>query len=361
MDRQHQTQHVYAYGGDVPFVIVAHPDPHAARGRRLAAAHPEIRALFGRNPWTAALGLSLVLLQLGLAAAVSYFCLPWWAVLALAWGIGAFIDHALFAVMHEAAHGLVFRRRAANNALLVAANVPMLAPFAFLFAHWHLEHHRHQGDPARDPDLPAPWELVVFPEGRIGKLLWHVCFVGVQLFRGHGPSFTPAPSLLSPKILAHIALQVGVVAAVWIALGPASLAYLSASLFFVYTLHPLSGRFIQEHHLLREMGTQETASYIGPLNLVSLNFGLHTEHHDFPAVPWNRLPMVRTIAAEGYANRVEHRSWTALWLRFLLDPSLSHASRAIRAERVDGAPGLGVCSGERGQDAVVDMGRHRMH
>ena len=119
--------------------------------------------------------------------------------------------------------------------------------------------------------------------------------------------------------------------AVFLAALPA-LAYLLASLLFVYTLHPLSGRFIQEHHLLPGMGEQETASYVGPLNLVSLNFGLHTEHHDFPAIPWSRLPAVRRLAPEGYDRRVEHRSWTVLWLRFLFDPRFSHHSRAIRKE-----------------------------
>lgn len=315
----------------MPLVVVDQPDPHPARARKLLAAHPELRALNGRNPWTAAIGAGLAAVQLGLAAGIGLSHAPWWAILALAWFVGAFVDHALFAVMHEAAHGLVFRRRGANDALLIGANVPMLAPFALPFAHWHLEHHRHQGNPDRDPDLPAPWELRLFPEGRVGKVLWHVCFVGVQLFRGHGPAFAPAPAFTSPRMLAHLGLQLAIGAAITAAFGPAALAYLAVSVFFVYTLHPLSGRFVQEHHLMPGQPVQETASYTGPLNLVSLNFGLHTEHHDFPAVPWNRLPLVRALAPEGYAGRVEHRSWTRLWLAFLFAPGLSHASRAVRA------------------------------
>ena len=314
----------------MPFTVVAQPDPHPARGRALIAAHPEIRELFGREPRTALLGALLVALQLSLAAAVGLWGAPWWAILALAWGAGAILDHALFAVMHEAAHGLVFRRRTANDLLLVLANLPMLVPFGFHFAHWHLEHHRHQGDPDRDPDLPAPWERALFPEGTLGKWLWHLCFVLVQLGRGHGPSFSRPPAWSSPKLLGHVALSIAATLLVGALLGLPALAYLLASLLFVYTLHPLSGRFIQEHHLLPGMGEQETASYVGPLNLVSLNFGLHTEHHDFPAIPWSRLPAVRRLAPEGYDRRVEHRSWTVLWLRFLFDPRFSHHSRAIR-------------------------------
>lgn len=307
------------------FLVVEHPDPHPARGRRLSATHPELQALFGRDPWTGLVAVGLVAAQLGVALAIAATAAPWWVALVAAWVVGAFLDHALFAVMHEAAHGLVFRSRRANDALLVLANAPLALPFGFFFAHWHLEHHRHQGDRARDPDLPQPWELRVF-RGTLGKLAWHVLFLPIQVFRIH----EGGPTLREPRVAAHVVGQLGLLAVLAWGLGPVALLYLVASLYFVYSLHPLSGRFIQEHHLLPGMGEQETASYVGPLNLVSLNFGLHTEHHDFPAVPWSRLPAVRRLAPEGYANRVEHRSWTALWLRFLFDPRLSPASRAVR-------------------------------
>ena len=35
---------------------------------------------------------------------------------------------------------------------------------------------------------------------------------------------------------------------------------------------------------------QETNDYYGWLNRIQLNIGYHNEHHDFPSVPWNRLP-----------------------------------------------------------------------
>jgi sphingolipid 4-desaturase/C4-monooxygenase len=322
-----------AYGEDLtgapmPFRVVDHADPHPARGRRMLAEHPELRELYGKNAWTGALGLALVVLQLGVAAALSAVGWPWWSGVLLAFGFGAFVAHALLAVMHEAAHRLVFRTRWANDALLLLANAPLVAPFGFFFAYWHMEHHRRQGDPHRDPDLPSARELRLFGEGPLGKLAWHVLFLPLQALRIH----EGGPSLREGKVMASVIGQLGFAALLAWALGPAAMAYLLASLYFLYSLHPLSGRFVQEHHLMPGMGDQETASYVGVLNRVSLNFGLHTEHHDLPAVPWNRLPRVREIAPEAYATRVEHRSWTRLWLQFLADPRLSPASRAVRGK-----------------------------
>ena len=36
------------------------------------------------------------------------------------------------------------------------------------------------------------------------------------------------------------------------------------------------------------------------LNLIALNIGYHNEHHDFPDVPWSRLPQLKQMAPEYY-------------------------------------------------------------
>ena len=66
-----------------------------------------------------------------------------------------------------------------------------------------------------------------------------------------------------------------------------------------------------------------------------MNIGYHNEHHDFPFVPWNRLPRLKAIVPEVYDVLPSHRSWFKLWLRFLTDPRLSLFSRVARDGRLN--------------------------
>ncbi|MCA9565164.1 MAG: fatty acid desaturase [Myxococcales bacterium] len=288
-------------------------NPHNARPRTIRQAHPEVTALYGRNKWTAVILVGAVAAQIGTATIASLLVLPWWAILMLAWAVGAFATHALFATIHEACHRLIFKDRVANKVMMLIANLPMLVPVAIPLGHYHLVHHKRQGQEGLDPDLPAPWEVRVFNRSRFGKFLWHLAFPFVQPWRLAADPNDRLP-LSNPWLLLNAAVQVLTVIGVVVMLGLPGFAYLAASTYFVFALHPLSGRFIQEHFTKDE---EETASYYGPLNSISLNFGYHIEHHDFPAVPWNRLPALRRSAIEHYPARPVYQSWARLWLGWL--------------------------------------------
>ena len=46
---------------------------------------------------------------------------------------------------------------------------------------------------------------------------------------------------------------------------------------------------------------QPTTSVYGPLAAVATgNLNYHVEHHDFPNVPWTRLPQIKRLAPEFY-------------------------------------------------------------
>ena len=78
---------------------------------------------------------------------------------------------------------------------------------------------------------------------------------------------------------------------------------------------------------------QETYSYYGPLNAVAFNVGFHNEHHDFPSIPWNKLPDLKKNAPEYYDSLKSHTSWTKLFFRFLFDKNISLYMRILRQER----------------------------
>ena len=301
-------------------------EPHAGRAKEIMKRHPGIRSLAGRNPWSALLVLLLVGFQTG--AAFLLRDRPVWEILLAAFAVGAFVSHTLWVLIHECSHNLVFRSATWNRLVAIAANLPHLLPSAVSFQKYHLKHHAFQGVYELDADLPNRWEARLVGRTFVGKALWLLLFPVFQVTR---PPRLKEIRLFDGWVFVNIAVQLVYDAAVILLLGPKALLFLAASFFFSVGLHPLGARWIQEHYLVH--GTQETTSYYGILNVPALNVGYHNEHHDFPSVPWNRLPAVRKAAPEAYDTLFWHRSWTFLLLRFLFDPNLTLWSRVVRAER----------------------------
>jgi sphingolipid delta-4 desaturase len=125
-----------------------------------------------------------------------------------------------------------------------------------------------------------------------------------------------------------MAVVITVDAAILYVLGPQALIYLALSTLFALGLHPVGGRWIQEHYVTRE--GQETYSYYGPLNKTCFNMGYHNEHHDLATVPWNNLPKLKKMAPEFYDDLASYQSWTAVVLRYIFDPAMSSYSRIVR-------------------------------
>lgn len=304
--------------------------PHPARTRAILNAHPEIRGLVGTNPWTALIMLFAVLLQTVIAAMLGYAGLGyWWLALLAAYVFGAFVNHAMYVVIHDATHNLIFRNRALNRIVAIMADLPNVVPGAIGFGVCHLQHHAHQGDYLRDGDIASTWEARLVGNKWYAKALWLLCYTFLQLTR---PSRMKSFSIFNAWTFAGLAASLVFNTAIVLFFGWNGLLYLLASLVFAIGLHPLGGRWIQEHYTLTP--AQETASYYGPLNLVALNVGYHNEHHDFPSVPWNKLPRIRAIAPEFYDTLTWEKSWTGLLLRFIFDERYSLFSRVTRARSI---------------------------
>jgi sphingolipid 4-desaturase/C4-monooxygenase len=307
------------------------PEPHRNRTKQILRQHPEIRNLIGPSAVTFWCILGLVGLQ---------FCVAWlvadqpiWLVFVLAYTVGAFASHGLFVMIHECAHRLVFRRRLPNILTGLVANLPLFVPGSFSFQKYHLKHHAYQGVYELDADIPSRWEARLVGHSPLRKALWLLLYPLFQAVRSFRVKEVPP---LDRWTVTNLAVQIGINLAVYLLWGPKSLAYLALALFFSIGLHPLGARWIQRHYLVEE-GEQETFSYYGRLNLLTFNVGYHNEHHDFPSVPWHRLPRIRAVAPEAYADLAAHTSWTRLLFRFLFDRELSLYSRMTRAHAA-GAP-----------------------
>lgn len=303
------------------------PNPHHVRVRQILKEHPEVKELIGKNPYTIFVILGLVAAQVGLSFLVRDA--SWWIILLVAYGVGAFISHALWVMIHETSHGLIFRGKMPNLFAGMLANLPHIFASSVSFQRYHLKHHAHQGEHDLDADLPDFWEAKLVSNNPLNKMMWFLFFPVFQICRTARLNI----DLLDRWIVLNWVVQITFDVAIVVFLGPKALIYMLISFFFSVGLHPLGARWIQEHYLTLDP-VQETYSYYGPLNTVAFNVGFHNEHHDFPSIPWNKLPQIKSKAPSYYDTLLSHKSWTRLFFSFIFNPSLSLYSRVLRKEKV---------------------------
>ena len=311
-----------------PFYLAEFDQPHPARTRALIKAHPEVRQLMARNPFTALIAVGLVALQTGLAFWMGQLGMKyWWVSLFLAYFVGAFANHANYVVIHDAAHNLIFKNKSWNRLVAIFADLPNLGPGAMGFRVYHLKHHAHQGDYETDADLPNHWEACLIGNSWYRKAIWLLLFPLVQLTR---PPRVKTYTIWSRWLFLNVGCALAYDIAIVYFCGWAGFLYLTFSFFFSIGLHPLGARWIQEHFTYDQ--SQETFSYYGPINLLALNVGYHNEHHDLPTVPWNNLPKLRAMAPEFYDSLKSHSSWSRLLFQFIFDKRYSVSGRVERAK-----------------------------
>jgi len=299
-------------------------EPHKARRREILAKYPEIKKLFGPEAKTKYITVFLVLIQLVAVYFIHHLSLI--PFLVITYVVGATINHMLFALIHDITHNLAFRKTKYNNILALFANLPIAVPMAMGFKKYHFEHHVHQGTSILDTDIPTKKEAVLCGRNPLKKLIWLALFPFNYAIR---------PLIIYPKPLkkwdiVNLALIVCCDALVVYLFGWQALVYLLLSTYFAMTIHPSATHFIAEHFVVHK--SQETYSYYGPLNILFLNFGYHNEHHDFPAVPWSRLHLVKQMAPEYYNQLYAHKSLIKLTIKFIFDPKITLFSRVQKSQ-----------------------------
>src|SRR6478609_1065256 len=192
------------------FVYSEVSEPHRVRTKKILKQFPNLRNLIGKNPNTIFAIIGLVAFQLVLA----WFLRDqsWWLIFAAAYLLGAFADHALFVMIHECAHQLLFKSRAANRWAGIFANMPQIFPSSISFERYHIKHHSFQGVHELDADLPNRWEAKLINNSFLGKALWLLFYPLFQVFR---LSRLKEIKLFDKWIFANVVLQTVFTAAMW--------------------------------------------------------------------------------------------------------------------------------------------------
>ena len=301
--------------------------PHRTRRLAIMKAHPEVRKLMGHEPLTKYVAAGVVFLQLMVALALTFLGVhPLdWRFILTTYLLGGIANQNLFLAIHEITHNLAFKSIAANRLLAILVNLPVGVPFAMTFKPYHIEHHKHLGEDGIDTDMPTRLELMV-----LNNVLGKAFFATFQLFfYAIRPGFVRVQKLTAWHML-NICIQLLFDFMICYLCGsPVPLYYFLMSSFFAGSLHPIAGHFIAEHYMFSNI-EQETWSYYGPLNIFTYNVGYHNEHHDFPSVPWTRLPALRKLAPEFYDVLPSHSSWTMVILAFIFS---NHSGMNMRVKR----------------------------
>ncbi|KAF8191133.1 dihydroceramide delta(4)-desaturase [Pholiota molesta] len=330
------------------FLWLLTEEPHRSRRMAIMKAHPEVTKLMGREPLTKYVVFSVVSLQIATAILLRHHSpMSPWFILA-AYAIGGTANHNLFLAIHEITHNLAFCGIAPNKLLAIFANLPIGIPYSAAFKGYHIEHHKFQGQDGIDTDLPTRLELMV-----LNNVLGKVFFATFQiLFYALRPTFVRSQRLTRWHLL-NIVAQIVFDYILVSTYGARPLIYLIMSSFFAGSLHPCAGHFIAEHYLWDGL-EQETYSYYGPLNILAYNVGYHNEHHDFPSIPWTRLPTLRALAPEFYDTIPSHPSWPMVIVNFIRDKEVGLFARAKRLGKGKLLPS-GCPGGEGGAADTLDV------
>ena len=308
------------------FAIDFKDEPHLRRRNAILTKHPGIKYLYGPDNSTWLITILCALNQLLIAHYISKVHGMYGNLLLFlcSFFFGATFSQIGGEIIHECCHNLISHNTFINKVYGLIANITVPFPIAMSFKKHHINHHAFQGVPHKDPDLPLDFEVHFVRGNCIRKILWLSFYPVMYVVRGLAVSVR-----LNQWELINIVFTIVVDLLVYKFIGIRALVYMFLSLWFGYSFHPAAAHFIQEHYTFTN--GQETYSYYGPLNPIFMNIGYHNEHHDFPQVPWSKLPLVYAMAPEYYSPLMSHSSWVMVILIFLFDPLFGPQSRVVRS------------------------------
>jgi ferredoxin-NADP reductase/fatty acid desaturase len=201
--------------------------------------------------------------------------------------ISSLATYAIFTPLHDAVHNAVSSNSKINDILGTLAAQPLFPGITVGFYRFlHLEHHRHTGDPKRDPDeflvsTPMPWRLLAITSVDLHWIHWYFYNNKTLSKReriNNGLSVViylawTLAWLLSPYVWEYVLLF----------LLPQRLGLLLVGYLFASIQHP-------EGVLQTERPLQATRMFKGGIisRIALIAQAEHLMHHLFPMVPYYR-------------------------------------------------------------------------
>jgi len=244
-------------------------------------------------------GLAQIALHLGallLAGALVLSLRGHWAIWPAMALLGLF-EIALFTPLHETTHRTPFRTLWLNKAVgWFAGFVLVLPPESFRL--FHMAHHRHTQDPARDPELIGAKPLTA------ARYLW--LLTGIPYWIGQissllatarGAADAPwIPAASRPAVVWEARLYL----ATYLLIGLLGIAFRSTIPLLLWAIPVLLAQPVLRAVLMAEhkgcpengdrMANTRTTLAGRAFGLLFWNAHLHIEHHFAPGVPFHALP-----------------------------------------------------------------------
>ena len=299
-------------------------EPHSERRRVILSKHPEITQLYGTDSITFPIVVSIAVVQMVMAYYMQW--VSWPVLFICSWVVSATLNHSLQTAVHELSHNLCWEAPIANKWTAIFCNLTTAFPSSVSFQRYHFDHHHSLGVDEIDPDVPTYAEVGIFVNSLM-KCFWLTLQPIFYAFR---------PTIVRPKSFGKWeAINFSICIAFDLLVlhygGIKPLAYFILGTLLGLGLHPAAAHLIAEHY--ETISGQETYSYYGPANWLNFNVGYHNEHHDFPRIPWTRLPELTRLAPEYYLALPYYTSYLAVLWAYITDNDLGPHARIKRVNK----------------------------
>jgi fatty acid desaturase len=308
-----------------------------SKAERTNSMRRRLQPLFQRPPRPTGHAITSAIHLVVIVLCIVAWTTGYWPFCIMLWLVIAWMDHAVLARLHEAAHGMLVRSRLVNEMLGIAIGTLSLTPLS-VYRYVHAKHHAYLGR-EQDPEFR--------PYNQPNSARWlRILYAWLEL--AFGWIFTPAlysirtarawPTL-AHSLRRRLVFEWSVMVVAWsITLVVVTLTQ-TWSWFLVGHFVPawLAGTLQTIRKFTEHLGKSgetifdmtRTVRYVGPLGQAAsrsqMNVDHHAIHHRWARIPYHKLPEATAIVAADQ-DRFDTFSnhFAAMWdmLPHLLDPTV---------------------------------------